>query len=98
MGYCCQGSEEYVTFNDLKKKCSEMSKLIDRKFKDLDDGEIKLLKTQVAAINSTLAGIDQRFANNETRIGALEEHSLDREITVEEVKNMYDKGDINGGA
>ena len=96
MGYCCQGSEDYVTFNDLKKKCAEMSKLIDQKFKDLDDGEIKLLKTQIATINSTLAGIDQRFVNNENRIDRLEEHSLDREITVEEVKNMYDKGDIDG--
>jgi len=96
MGYCCQGSEEYVTYKDLKKKCAEMSKMIDQKFKDLDDGEIKLLKTQIAAINSTLAGIDQRFANNENRIERLEEHSLDREITVEEVKNMYDKGDIDG--
>ena len=40
MGYCCQGSEDYVTWNELKKKCAEMSKLIDQKFKDLDDGEI----------------------------------------------------------
>ena len=96
MGYCCQGSEEYVTYKDLKKKCAEMSKLIDQKFKDLDDGEIRLLKTQIAAINSTLAGIDNRFSNAENRIEHLEEKELDREITVEEVKNMYDKGDIDG--
>ena len=96
MGYCCQGSEEYVTFKDLKKKCAEMSKLIDQKFEDLDEGAIKLLKTQIAALNSTISGINQKIANQDVRMDTLEEHMIDREITVEEVKNMYDKGDING--
>lgn len=96
MGYCCQGSEEYVTFKDLKKKCTEMSKLIDQKFKDLDDGEIKLLKTQIAAINSTISGILQEQATQNVRLDNLEESAANMEITVSEVRNMYDKGDIDG--
>ena len=96
MGYCCQGSEDYVTWNELKKKCAEMSKLIDKKFKDLDDGEIKLLKTQIAAINSTISGILQEQATQNVRLDNLEESAANLEITVSEVRNMYDKGDIDG--
>ena len=96
MGYCCQGSEDYVTWNELKKKCAEMSKLIDQKVKDLDDGEIKLLKTQIAAINSTISGILQEQATQNVRLDNLEESAANLEITVSEVRNMYDNGDIDG--
>lgn len=96
MGYCCQGSEDYVTWNELKKKCVEMQKLIDQKFKDLDDGEIKLLKTQIAAINSTISGILQEQATQNVRLDKIEESAANLEITVSEVRNMYDKGDIDG--
>ena len=96
MGYCCQGSEDYVTWNELKKKCAEMSKLIDQKFKDLDDGEIRLLKTQIAAINSTIAGIEQEQQVQNDRIHTLEDTAANVEITVSEIRNMYDKGDIDG--
>lgn len=96
MGYCCQGSEDYVTWNELKKKCAEMSKLIDQKFKDLDDSEIKLLKTQIAAINSTISGILQEQTTQNVRLDSLEKSAANLEITVSEVRNMYDKGDIDG--
>ena len=96
MGYCCQGSEDYVTWNELKKKCAEMSKLIDQKFKDLDDGEIKLLKTQIAAINSTIASIEQEQSIQNDRLHVLEDTAANVEITVSEIRNMYDKGDIDG--
>lgn len=96
MGYCCQGSEDYVTWNELKKKCAEMSKLIDQKFKDLDDGEIRLLKTQIAAINSTIASIEQEQQVQNDRIHTLEDTAANVEITVSEIRNMYDKGDIDG--
>lgn len=96
MGYCCQGSEDYVTWNELKKKCAEMQKLIDQKFKDLDDGEIRLLKTQIAAINSTIASIEQEQQVQNDRIHTLEDTAANVEITVSEIRNMYDKGDING--
>ena len=94
MGYCCQGSEDYVTWNELKKKCAEMQKLIDQKFKDLDDGEIKLIKTQIAAINSTIAGILQEQATQNTRLDSLEETAANIEITVSEIRDMYDNGGI----
>lgn len=96
MGYCCQGSEDYVTWNELKKKCAEMQKLIDQKFKDLDDGEIRLLKTQIAAINSTIASIEQEQQVQNDRIHTLEDTAANVEITVSEIRNMYDKGDIDG--
>lgn len=96
MGYCCQGGEDYVTWNELKKKCAEMSKLIDQKFKDLDDGEIRLLKTQIAAINSTIASIEQEQQVQNGRIHTLEDTAANVEITVSEIRNMYDKGDIDG--
>jgi len=96
MGYCCQGSEEYVTFKDLKKKCTEMQKMIDEKFKDLDDTSIKLLKTQIAAINGTISGILQEQETQNSRISDLEDKAANMEITVDEIKNMYDRGSIDG--
>ena len=66
------------------------------RFKDLDDGEIKLLKTQIAAINSTISGILQEQATQNVRLDNLEESAANLEITVSEVRNMYDKGDIDG--
>ena len=96
MGYCCQGSEEYVTWKELRKKCAEMSKLIDEKFKELDDTAIKLLRTQIATINSTISGVLQEQATQNVRLDNLEDNAANVEITVSEIRNMYDKGDIDG--
>ena len=95
MGYCCQGGEDYVTWSELKKKCAEMSKLIDEKFKELDDGEIKIIKTQIATLTTTINSVLEGQRQQDDRLSHLEETTANIEITVSEVKNMYDKGDIN---
>lgn len=96
MAYCCVGSMSVADWNKIKKMCSDMRKWVEEKLKDLDDGEIQVLKDKVNAIETALNGIHYEQQVQDRRLDGLEQTAANLEITVSEVKNMYDKGDIDG--
>lgn len=92
MAYCCVGSISAADWAQIKKLCKEMQDMIDQKFRDLDAGQLQIIKDRLTALENSLAAVETEQATQNARLDALEDTAANLEITTSEILDMYNNG------
>ena len=58
MAYCCVGSISAADWAEIKKLCKQMQDMIDQKFRDLDAGQLQIIKDRITALENSLAAVE----------------------------------------
>jgi len=92
MAYCCVGSMSAADWAEIKKLCKQMQDMIDQKFRDLDAGQLQIIKDRLTALENSLAAVETEQATQNARLDNLEETTANIEITTSEILDMYNNG------
>ena len=92
MAYCCVGSMSAADWAKIKKLCKEMQDMIDQKFRDLDAGQLQIIKDRLTALENSLAAVETEQATQNARLDVLEDTTANIEITTSEILDMYNNG------
>lgn len=92
MAYCCVGSMSAADWAEIKKLCKQMQDMIDQKFRDLDAGQLQIIKDRLTALENGLAAVETEQATQNARLDALEDTAANLEITTSEILDMYNNG------
>lgn len=92
MAYCCVGSMSAADWAEIKKLCKQMQDMIDQKFRDLDAGQLQIIKDRLTALENSLAAVETEQATQNARLDALEDTAANLEITTSEILDMYNNG------
>lgn len=92
MAYCCVGSISAADWAEIKKLCKQMQDMIDQKFRDLDAGQLQIIKDRITALENSLAAVETEQATQNARLDVLEDTTANIEITTSEILDMYNNG------
>lgn len=92
MAYCCVGSMSAADWAEIKKLCKQMQDMIDQKFRDLDAGQLQIIKDRITALENSLAAVETEQATQNARLDVLEDTTANIEITTSEILDMYNNG------
>ena len=92
MAYCCVGSMSAADWAEIKKLCKQMQDMIDQKFRDLDAGQLQIIKDRLTALENSLAAVETEQATQNARLDVLEDTTANIEITTSEILDMYNNG------
>lgn len=92
MAYCCVGSISTADWAEIKKLCKQMQDMIDQKFRDLDAGQLQIIKDRLVALEHAVTAIETEQATQNNRLDVLENTAANLEITTSEILDMYNNG------
>ena len=92
MAYCAVGSISAADWAAIKKLCKQMQDMIDERFRELDAGQLQILKDRLTALENSLAAVETEQATQNTRLDVLEDTTANIEITTSEILDMYNNG------
>lgn len=92
MAYCAVGSISSADWAEIKKLCKQMQGMIDERFRELDAGQLQILKDRLTALENSLAAVETEQATQNTRLDVLEDTTANIEITTSEILDMYNNG------
>lgn len=92
MAYCCIGNISPAEWAEIHKLCKKMQDIINQKFRDLDAGQLQIIKDRLTALENTVTAIETEQATQNNRLDILEDTAANLEVTTSEILDMYNNG------